>query len=306
MAKFERRAGAGFGHGGHGCLQMHTSCRPRRQRTDGGMLTRCGHLAAAIPVALAGVLGAVGVAPLQSAWASTGVGASSCFYQTHIMDISCVNGSNGETYRGASMGFDARPIYVNCADSRVIAGKWHVNDSLWAFTSSNDNPGQSDMEVGFWNGYSTWDTTCNSSSSQAQIYYQNYDANGVQTTNRWIYVPLNSANHTVEITRDPNNQNYWYERYDGNVMWHATGQASSTLYETAVGLELGENQGGADLTWATTSTVHNSMTYVNTSNQWVSWPYYKTFRPQRCGLYPAGDCTNGSWPWQSEWDVNRG
>lgn len=115
-----------------------------------------------------------------------------------------------------------------------------------------------------------------------------------------------SSNHTFTIERDPNNPKYWYERYDGNVIKYATGQNSSTIYQQQVGLELAQNTGALSLSWATVSTIHNSMTYKNTNDAWVGWSYFNTYRNQRCGSYPAGDCTNGSAPWVGEWDVNRG
>jgi hypothetical protein len=249
----------------------------------------------------------VGHSPPLVSTASANTSGGSCFQQPHVMDIACVNGKNGDTYHGAADGWDARSLYVNCSDSRVTTNKWHANNSMWTFTSTNDNPGKNGMEMGLWNGYSVWDPTCNSSSTQGQVYFYNFDSNGSLTDGRYGYVSLNNSNHTTEVDRDPANNSYWYERYDGNIVWHATGQNSSTMYEDAVGLELAENSGALDLTWATFPTVHNTLTVMNTSDQWNSWSYFNTYRNQPCGgSYSSGDCTNGSWPWQAEWDVNRG
>jgi hypothetical protein len=178
---------------------------------------------------------------------------------------------------------------------------------MWTWTSPNsDTTGKNLLEVGYLNGYSPSGTGCTTGSTNAQLYWYNWDSNAAVTTTIFGTQTSDSSNHTFTIERDPNNINNWDEYYDGSLFKYATGQNSSTAYQQQAGLELSENVGALSLTWATVSTIHNSMTYEDTNGNWVDWSYYNTFRDQPCGSYPAGDCTNGSAPWIGEWDVNRG
>lgn len=225
-----------------------------------------------------------------------------------ILDAACVDGKNKETYTGASMGFDSRPLSIDCSKVPVGSGNTvHVNDSLWAFTSTS---GQTNgtvanvLEIGLWAGYSLWDPTCNNT---PVVYYWNYDSSGHPTAQLFEALSSDGSNHTLDIERDAGNPQYWNEYLDGILMYQAQGQNSDQIYQHMEGLEIGIPSGSSsqDISWAHASTFHNFATSKDMSGDWNDWTYYNTLRNHRCGLYPGGQCTNGSAPWLGEWDVNR-
>lgn len=216
-----------------------------------------------------------------------------------VSDTACQNNGNTDQYRGMYAWWDDVNMHTNNPPTKYD----HINNEVWFWTHTNESQW---IEMGIRFGAADWYPPPYTGLTENVWFWADYDSQQREHDHFGGFTTWDSNSHGYEFVRDNSNSYYFDVLYDGNVVGVSKNQNSDRGYEAQVGMEISAAVGD-NISWAYSATRHNQSLEVQAmAGGWSYWWYQNHFRAEPCGqLYSIPNCTNGSEPSTSEWDVNK-